>query len=100
MSRARILRFLPLLLALAACAAPRQAAKPGRPEVPAARQQQPLTLKQKQQVEQFYYQAVSAYSADDIKAASYYLSEIFKLDPSYVPAKELQKKVRLAGEKH
>lgn len=89
-----------LFFLLASCAAPRPAARRGAAPSPAqAPRQQPLTRKQKQLLDQLYYQAVSAYSADEIKSAESYLSEIFKLDPSYAPALELRKKIRLAGEK-
>lgn len=50
-------------------------------------------------IEQLYYQAVDAYSKDDAAGSDAYLNEIFKLDPSYAPAKELREKLKLTGKK-
>lgn len=89
-----------ILSALAACApaaAPvinHRAAQPPRPAAAP-----PLSPADQTAVDQLYYQAVSAYTRDDMNAAGLLLNEIFRLAPAYAPAKELREKIRLAAEK-
>lgn len=89
-----------VLAALAACAPASAPVKNHRaapaPKAPAEAPK--LSPADQTAVDQLYYQAVSAYTRDDLKAAGLLLSEIFKLAPAYAPAKELQEKIRLAAE--
>ena len=92
---------LSLFLALAACAPARVAVR--APVTPAPKKNsQPAprpTPADQQAIDQLYYQAVSAYTHNDLNAAGQFLGEIFKLAPAYAPAKELKEKLRLAAPK-
>lgn len=45
-------------------------------------------------IERLYYRAVDAYTANDMKGASSYVTEILVLDPGYKPALELRDKIK------
>ena len=88
--------LLPLLVSCRHVMAPRPviteknqpAAAPARPK---------LSAEDVKKIEQLYYQAVDAYTNDNVAGSDIYLKEIFKLDPSYAPAKELKEKLKLVG---
>lgn len=91
-----------IFFTLAACAPAKVVAvKAPHAAVPAKKTAVPLRPSPANQkaIDQLYYQAVSAYTRNDLNAAGLYLGEIFKLDPAYAPAKELKEKIRLAVQK-
>ena len=97
----------PIKLAFLCCALPFLAScwflaepKTGRTEkVQAVPVKAKPTAEEVKKIEQLYYQAVDAYTKDDFTGSDAYLKEIFKMDPSYAPAKELKEKLKLAGKK-
>ena len=96
---------LPLLVSCLSMKAPRKAGpKAGQVPQPAKRSQNvisrpKLPAADSKKIEQLYYQAVDAYTKDDLAGAGRYLNKIFLLDPLYAPAIELAEKVELAGQK-
>ena len=86
-------------LALGACAPSKAVVRTPRPPAPRksapAAQPRPTQADQKA-IDQLYYQAVAAYTRNDLAAANLYLGEILKLDPAYPPARELIEKLLLA----
>ncbi len=105
----KLIAFYFIFLMPAACAPARTLIKPSLPpavQKPAPAVQKPapaaprLSPADQKAIDQLYYQAVSAYTRDDLNTAGQHLEEIFRLDPAYAPAKELREKIRLSGGKH
>ncbi|MFA6435036.1 MAG: hypothetical protein WCW52_10105 [Elusimicrobiales bacterium] len=87
----------PLLAACGTVAAPVNIKKePVRVEAPAKPRLSPEDAKK---VERLYYQAVDAYSMDNLEGAALYLKEISAITSQYAPARELAEKIKLAGQK-
>ena len=81
---------------LCACALPVRTTPPAEAKKDAAAPR--LSPEDAQKVEQLYYQAVGAYSSNDIPAALKYLNEISVINPSYPPASELKGKIKRISE--
>lgn len=74
------------------------ACAPARRTAPAKGEEHPrLSPGQVREVERLYYEAVGAYSANELDSSRAYLKEIFRIDPDYRPARELLEKIRLAS---
>lgn len=82
--------FLVLLPVIAGCAAPRASGKAAHP----AR----ISAEDSRRVERLYYRAVKAYTENDMEAALGYLDRISEIHPSYAPARQLRRKIRLVSD--
>ncbi len=74
------------------------ACAPARRTAPVKNAEHPrLSPEQVREVDRLYYEAVGAYSTNELDSSLAYLKKIFRIDPDYRPARELLEKIRLAS---